>query len=136
MGRWVQQALWSSLCRFQDAETHTEAERRVVQGCDREERRGIAIGALREPFNADQKVTNSSAIIDDRRARRGVCMPRMAEFQANPTRIDPYKNFNFCVKWIGKFVAAISRVTGLLRTTEGMEHREGCDPSTSRKSTG
>jgi phage tail-like protein len=63
-------------------------------------------------------------------------MPRMAEFQANPTRIDPYKNFNFCVKWIGKFVAAISRVTGLLRTTEGMEHREGCDPSTSRKSTG
>jgi phage tail-like protein len=60
----------------------------------------------------------------------------MAEFPANPTRFDPYKNFNFRVKWDGKFVAAISRVTGLLRTTEVVEHREGGDPSTSRKSTG
>jgi phage tail-like protein len=55
----------------------------------------------------------------------------MAEFPANPTRFDPYKNFNFRVKWDGKFVAAISCVAGLLRTTEVVEHREGGDPSTS-----
>jgi phage tail-like protein len=60
----------------------------------------------------------------------------MAEFPTNPTRFDPYKNFKFRVKWDGKYIPAISRVTGLLRTTEVVEHREGGDPSTSRKSTG
>ena len=63
-------------------------------------------------------------------------LPRMAEFPTNPTRFDPYKNFKFRVKFDGKFVPAISRVTGLLRTTEVVEHREGGDPSTSRKSPG
>jgi phage tail-like protein len=60
----------------------------------------------------------------------------MAEFTTNPTRFDPYKNFNFRVKWDGAYIPAISRVTGLLRTTEVVEHREGGDPSSSRKSTG
>ncbi len=60
----------------------------------------------------------------------------MAEFPVNPTRFDPYKNFKFRVKWDGQYIAAISRVTGLTRTTEVVEHREGGDPSTSRKSTG
>ncbi len=61
---------------------------------------------------------------------------RMAEFPANPTRFDPYKNFKFRVKWDDKYVAAVSRVTGLIRYTEVVEHREGGDPSTSRKSPG
>ena len=61
---------------------------------------------------------------------------RMAEFSVNPTRHDPYKNFNFRVKWDGAYIAGISRVTGLIRTTGVVEHREGGDPSTSRKSTG
>jgi phage tail-like protein len=61
---------------------------------------------------------------------------RMALFPTNPSRLDPYKNFKFRVKWDGQYVAAISRVTGLVRTTEVVEHREGGDPSTSRKSTG
>ena len=60
----------------------------------------------------------------------------MAEFTANPTRRDPYKNFKFRVKWDGQYVAGISKVTGLKRTTEVVKHRSGGDPSTSRKSPG
>lgn len=60
----------------------------------------------------------------------------MAEFPVNPQRFDPYKNFKFRVKWDGRYVAAVSRVSGLVRRTEVVEHREGGDPSTSRKSTG
>jgi phage tail-like protein len=60
----------------------------------------------------------------------------MVEFPANPTRVDPYKNFKFRVKWDGQYVAGISRVSALRRATEVVEHREGGDPSTSRKSPG
>jgi phage tail-like protein len=60
----------------------------------------------------------------------------MPEFPVNPTRFDPYKNFKFRVKWDNKYVAGVSRVAGLERTTEVVEHREGGDPSTSRKSPG
>jgi len=60
----------------------------------------------------------------------------MAQFPNNPTRFDPYKNFKFRVKWDGKYVAGISKVSGLKRTTEVVKHREGGDPSTSRKSPG
>jgi phage tail-like protein len=63
-------------------------------------------------------------------------LPRMTEFPVNPTRYDPYKNFKFRVKWDGKYVAGVSKVTGLKRTTEVVKHREGGDPSTSRKSPG
>jgi len=60
----------------------------------------------------------------------------MAEFPVNPQRFDPYKNFKFRVKWDNKYIPAVSRITGLVRTTEVIEHREGGDPSTSRKSPG
>ncbi len=60
----------------------------------------------------------------------------MAEFSVNTTRFDPYKNFKFRVKWDGKYVAGISKVGALKRTTEVVKHREGGDPSTSRKSAG
>jgi len=60
----------------------------------------------------------------------------MAEFTVNTTRFDPYKNFKFRVKWDGQYVAGISKVSGLKRTTEVVKHREGGDPSTSRKSPG
>ena len=63
-------------------------------------------------------------------------LPRMAEFPVNPQRFDPYKNFKFRLKWDGRYVAAVSRVSGLKRTTSVVEHREGGDSSTSRKSTG
>jgi phage tail-like protein len=60
----------------------------------------------------------------------------VAEFTVNPTRFDPYKNFKFLVKWDGRAVAGISKVGGLKRTTEVVKHREGGDPSSSRKSPG
>ncbi len=60
----------------------------------------------------------------------------MAEFTVNTKRFDPYKNFKFRVKWDGQYVAGVSKVTGLKRTTEVVKHREGGDPSTSRKSPG
>ena len=60
----------------------------------------------------------------------------MAQFTVNPQRFDPYKNFKFRVKWDGKYVAGVSKVGMLKRTTEVVKHREGGDPSTSRKSPG
>ena len=62
----------------------------------------------------------------------------MLPFPANPTRLDPYKNFKFRVYFAGRTapVAGVSKVTGLKRTTEVVEHREGGDPSTSRRSPG
>ncbi len=60
----------------------------------------------------------------------------MAEFSVNPTRFDPYKNFKFRIKWDGRYVAGISKISGLRRTTEVIQHREGGDPSSSRKSPG
>ena len=60
----------------------------------------------------------------------------MTEFTADPSRVDPYKNFKFRVKWDGKYVAGVSKVSALKRTTEVIEHREGGDPSTERKSPG
>ncbi|ODS35774.1 MAG: phage tail protein [Candidatus Altiarchaeales archaeon WOR_SM1_79] len=60
----------------------------------------------------------------------------MAQFTVNPNRFDPYKQFKFRVKWDGRYVAGISMVSGLRRTTEVVIHREGGDPSSSRKSPG
>ena len=60
----------------------------------------------------------------------------MAQFSVNTHRHDPYKNFKFRVKWDGHYVAGLSKVGGLKRTTEVVKHREGGDPSTTRKSPG
>lgn len=60
----------------------------------------------------------------------------MAQFSVNPMRFDPYKNFKFRVKWDGRYVAGVSKIGALKRTTEVVEHREGGDPSTSRRSPG
>lgn len=60
----------------------------------------------------------------------------MAQFSVNATRFDPYKNFKFRVKWDGRYVAGVSKVGMLKRATEVVKHREGGDPSSSRKSPG
>src|SRR4051794_29019121 len=60
----------------------------------------------------------------------------MPQFSVNPDRVDPYKNFKFRVKWEGRYVAGVSRVGPLKRTTEVIKHRDGGDPSASRKSPG
>src|SRR6186713_1899583 len=60
----------------------------------------------------------------------------MAQFTVNAQRFDPYKNFKFRVKWDGRYVAGVSKVSALKRTTEVVKHREGGDQSSSRKSPG
>jgi len=58
------------------------------------------------------------------------------QFAVNTHRFDPYKNFKFRVKWDGRSIAGISKVSSLRRRTEVVEHRDGGDPSTSRSSPG
>lgn len=60
----------------------------------------------------------------------------MPQFPVNTHRFDPYKNLKFRVKWDGRHVAGVSRVSGLVRVTDVVEHREGGDPSTLRRSPG
>jgi phage tail-like protein len=60
----------------------------------------------------------------------------MAEYTVNAQRRDPYKNFKFRVRLDGRYVAGISKVGALSRTTEVVSHRDGGDPSSSRKSPG
>lgn len=54
----------------------------------------------------------------------------MAQFQVNTSRFDPYKNFKFRVRWDGKVVAGVSKVSALKRSTEVVSHREGNELST------
>jgi len=58
----------------------------------------------------------------------------MTQFTVNAQRFDPYKNFKFRVKWGNKYVAGVSKVGALKRTTGLVNHRDGGDPS--RKSPG
>ena len=58
----------------------------------------------------------------------------MVDFAVNTHRFDPYKNFKFRLKWDGKYVAGVSKVSALKQSTEPVTHREGGDPSTSRVS--
>jgi phage tail-like protein len=62
----------------------------------------------------------------------------MPQFTVNAHRFDPYKNFKFRVFWEGTTtpVAGVSKISALKRTTEVVEHREGGDPSSPRKSPG
>src|SRR5450432_1070479 len=62
----------------------------------------------------------------------------MPEFTKQPLRFDPYKNFKFRIKFgtSTDYVAGVCKMGALKRTTEVVEHREGGDPSTPRKSPG
>ena len=60
----------------------------------------------------------------------------MEQFSVNAQRFDPYKNFKFRVKWDGRYVAGVSKVGALKRTTEVVTHREGGDLSSDRNSPG
>jgi phage tail-like protein len=57
----------------------------------------------------------------------------MAEFTVNPNRIDPYKNFKFRVKWDNRYVAGVSKISPLKRSTQVVEYRVGGGPSGIRK---
>jgi phage tail-like protein len=62
-------------------------------------------------------------------------MANIPQFNSS-SRHDPYKNFKFKIMWDGKYVAGISKVSSLKRTTTPVKHREGGDASTSHKSPG
>src|SRR4051812_40168576 len=51
-------------------------------------------------------------------------------------QLDPLQNFRFRIMWDGRFVAGVSRVSGLRRTTEVVTHTEGGSPNQTRKSPG
>jgi len=55
----------------------------------------------------------------------------MPQFTKLPLRLDPYKNFKFKVKFDSstQYVAGISKVGALKRTTKVIEYRSGGDPS-------
>jgi phage tail-like protein len=56
------------------------------------------------------------------------------QFPVNTHRFDPYKNMKFRIRWDGRVVAGVSKISPLKRSTEVVSHREGGDPSTSRVS--
>jgi phage tail-like protein len=49
----------------------------------------------------------------------------MAEFSVNPARLDPYKGTKFRVKWDGKYVPGVFRISGLIWNTQVVTYREG-----------
>ena len=57
----------------------------------------------------------------------------MARMTPQTNRFDPYRNFRFKVKWDGQYVAGLSKMGGLKRTTEMVEFREAGENITSRK---
>jgi phage tail-like protein len=74
------------------------------------------------------------------KSHRGILYPTrdvdVTQFTVNTQRFDPYKQFKFRVKWDGRYVAGITKVSGLTRKTEVVCNREGGDPSFVRKSPG
>jgi phage tail-like protein len=56
----------------------------------------------------------------------------MTQFPVNTHRFDPYKQFKFRVKWDGRYVPGIIRVSGLRRVTEVVTMREGSESSNVR----
>ncbi len=63
-------------------------------------------------------------------------MSPTALFTVATTRFDPYKNFRFRVVVDGKYVAGVSKVSVLKRTTEVVKFRAGADPTSTRLSPG
>jgi len=57
-------------------------------------------------------------------------------FPGNPQRLTPYANFRFRVKWDNTYVLGVSKVSGLSRSTQVIQHREGGDPSPIRVAPG
>jgi phage tail-like protein len=58
----------------------------------------------------------------------------MPQFTVNTTRFDPYKNFKFRIKWDGRYVAGVSKVSALKMSGDVVSHREGGSVSSARLS--
>lgn len=57
----------------------------------------------------------------------------MARMNPLTNRFDPYRNFRYKVKWDGQYVAGLSKMGALKRTTEMTEWHEAGENITSRK---
>src|SRR5436305_7588541 len=57
----------------------------------------------------------------------------MARMNPSTNRFDPYRTFRFKVKWDGQYVAGLSKMGALKRSTEMVEWREAGENITSRK---
>jgi len=55
------------------------------------------------------------------------------QFSVNTHRLDPYMNFKFRVKWDNQYVAGLSKMSAIKRTTEVVEWREAGGPDLVRK---
>jgi phage tail-like protein len=60
----------------------------------------------------------------------------VVQFAANAHRLDPYKNFKFRLKWENRYVAGLSKMSAIKRTTEVVEWREAGGSSIIRKMPG
>jgi len=60
----------------------------------------------------------------------------MTQFTVNTNRLDPYKNFKFRVKWDGRYVAGVSRISCLKRSTTPIIFRDGHEQSSFHTSPG
>lgn len=49
----------------------------------------------------------------------------MATFSVNSSRRDPYKNFKFRVKWDGRYVAGVTKVSGFKRRSGAVTLERG-----------
>ncbi|MBV7260316.1 phage tail protein [Erythrobacter crassostreae] len=60
-------------------------------------------------------------------------MTKNTDFPKATYRLDPYRSYKFRLKWDGKYVAGISKVSALSRSTKTVTHRSGGDPSLPRR---
>jgi len=81
---------------------------------------GTSVAQGRSQANSDQVPNGVSAV----------------PFVVNPYRFDPYKSFKFAVKWDGQYIPGISKVSGLIRTTDALDDRQALDPNIDRISPG
>lgn len=49
----------------------------------------------------------------------------MVEYPKNPQRLTPYPNFRFKIKFNNRYVAGVSKISGLTRTVNVEKHRAG-----------
>jgi len=57
----------------------------------------------------------------------------VAKFSVNTRRLVSYKNFKFRVKWNGRYVVGVNKITPLKGTTEMVKHNNGRYPNSYSK---
>jgi phage tail-like protein len=87
---------------------------------------GITREEPKENFSTEAKIkSEGNSAID--------ILETASQFSVNPNRFDPYKNFKFRVKWDGRYVAGVSKISPLIRTTEVLEQPDETDSNEMNK---